>query len=48
MIMRNLGYLCDVQIVSDTIKPFLSARVKFDSEAHLQLALCQHRTFSLR
>ena len=38
-IMRALGYQCNVQLNLDNGKPFLSARVKFESEAHLQLAL---------
>ncbi|CDW89443.1 poly a binding cytoplasmic 1 b [Stylonychia lemnae] len=48
-ILVDLGYSCNVQINRHSnSKPFLSAMVKFDSEAHFHMALENHMTFKLR
>ena len=48
-ILVSLGFSCSVQLIeNDGSKPFLSARVKFASEAQLQLALLKVRSFELR
>lgn len=48
-ILSQLGYKCSVQINRhSSSKPFLSAMVKFDSVAQLQLALMNHKSFKLR
>lgn len=46
--LRDLGYKCEVQLNKHGNKPFYNAMVKFDSIAHLQLALTNHRSFELR
>ena len=48
-IMTTLGYRCEVQITPPkTQRTFVTARVKFDSQAQLHLALLQHKSFKLR
>lgn len=48
-IMRKLtGYDCSIQIITDAKKPMLTARVKFECEAHMQLALSLHRTVPVK
>jgi hypothetical protein len=49
--LNTLGYLCEVQIAntkSESVTPFLSARVKFECEAHYHLALMRHPEFTVR
>ena len=49
-IIKQLGLNGEVQIQrnGNVTKPFLSAMIKFESEAQLQLALANHRSFKLR
>lgn len=45
---RSMGIKCQAQIIIDDKKPFLSARIKFDSDDDLKVGLEKLRYFKIR